>query len=110
MRPGVPYRIYGRIRGLAPEAARELAAIAPFDTARAGAGGIEIEHEGRYVDVEEFLARAVALLSEGGDGDVDVIDEEAWTITRYALRPGDFQAVSHGLDDVLDHTKGEGNF
>jgi len=110
MRPGVDFRIYGRIRGLSPEAAGKLAAEAPFETARAVAGGIEIEHEGRYVDVEEFLARAVSLLPEGGDGDVDVIDHEAWTITRYALRPGDLQAVSHGLDDVLDHTKNEGNF
>lgn len=110
MRPGVDVRIYGRIRGLAPDVARELAALAPFDTATAGPDGIEIEHEGRHVDVEEFLARAVAALGEGGDGDVDVIDEEAWTITRYALRRGAFEAVSHGLDDVLDHTKAEGNF
>lgn len=110
MRPGVDYRIYGRIRGLLQDAAARLAAEAPFEVARAGAEGLEIEHEGRYVDVEEFLARAVMLLGEGGDGDVDVIDNEAWTITRYALRPGAFEAVSHGLDDVLDHTKGEGNF
>jgi hypothetical protein len=110
MRPGVDFRIYGRIRGLSPDVAVKLAAEAPFETARAEAGGIEIEHEGRFVDVEEFLARAVSLLPEGGDGDVDVIDEEAWTITRYALRPRGFEAVSHGLDDILDHTKGEGNF
>ncbi len=110
MRPGAEYRIYGRIRGIGPDVARTLAAEAPFDTVGVEEDGLSFEHEGRYVDAEGFVSLAVTLLPEGADGDVDVIDEAEWAITRYALRAGAFEAVRHGLDDVLEHTKGEGNF
>ncbi|QLA15116.1 hypothetical protein [Desulfolutivibrio sulfoxidireducens] len=110
MRPGVDCRVYGRIRGIGREVAALVAAEAPFDTVEMEADGISFEHEGRFVDAREFVARAVGFLPEGAEGDVDVIDNEAWTITRYALRGGAFEVTRHGLDDVLEHTKGEGNF
>ncbi len=110
MRPGVEYRIYGRIRGIGPDVGQALAAEAPFDMVKVEEDGLSFEHEGRFVDTEGFVSLAVTLLPEGADGDVDVIDEPEWTITRYALRAGAFEVVRHGLDDVLEHTKGEGNF
>jgi hypothetical protein len=110
MRAGADCRVYGRITGIGREVAEGLAAEAPFDTVEVMGDGLSFEHEGRYVDAEGFMARAVEVMPEGAEGDADVIDGSEWTITRYALRPGAFEAVRHGLDDVLEHTKGEGNF
>lgn len=109
MRLGPDLRVYGEIRGLSSEAWARLAPDCPFATADYADGVLAIEHEGRWVDSEAFLAALVAALGPDGEGHADLIDNEAWTITRCALGPGKLDCQTFGLDDVLENTKGEGN-
>lgn len=102
-------RVYGEARGLAPEAWAGLASDCPFEGANYRDGVLEVEHEGRWVDADAFLEALASALSLGGEGHADVIDNEAWTITRYVLTPGKCASQVFGIDDVLEHTKGEGN-
>ena len=102
-------RVYGEVRGLAPEAWARLAPQCPFETADYRAGVLGMEHEGRWVDAETFLEALARELSPGGDGHADVIDNEAWTITRYVWDDGKWKSQSFEIDDVLESGKSEGN-
>lgn len=102
-------RVYAEARGLTPEAWAGLVADCPFEEAVYAAGTLEIEYEGRFVDADSFLEALCAALSPGGSGHADVIDNDAWTITRYLLSPGKCASQAFGIDDVLENTKSEGN-
>ncbi len=104
------YRVYGEARGLAPEAWAALASVCPFEEADYRDGTLAFEYEGRWVDADGFLEALAEALSPDGEGHADVIDNDAWTITRYVLSPGTCESRTFGIDDVLDSTtKGEGN-
>ena len=107
MKPAL--RVYGEVRGLSPEAWDRLVADCPLDTATYSDGVLEFEHEGGWVDVEGFLEALAQALSPQGSGHADVIDNDAWTITRSTLAPGVVSSQTFGVDDVLENTKGEGN-
>ncbi|WP_428562772.1 MAG: hypothetical protein ACP59X_22280 [Solidesulfovibrio sp. DCME] len=102
-------RVYGQARGLSPEAWAGLAAACPFEGAAYADGVLEIEYEGRFLDADSFLEALCDALSPGGSGHADVIDNDAWTITRYGLSPGRCTSQTFGIDDVLENTKSEGN-
>lgn len=102
-------RVYGEVRGLSPEAWTGLEPQCPLSGVTYADGGLEIEHEGGWVDVDSFLEALCTVLSPGGGGHADRIDNEAWTITRYTLAPGKCSSQQFGIDDVLENTKGEGN-
>jgi hypothetical protein len=95
-------RVYGLVRGLAPEAARELATRLPFEHASPKGEVLDIEHEGVFVDVEQGAETIAQALPPGGSASLDVIDHEAWTVTRYRIAPGRVTARAFGVDDVLD--------
>ena len=109
MRVGPDMRIYGEVRGLPAAAWATLAPECPFAAATYAADVLSIEHEGHWVEVEPFMESVVAALRPDGEGHLDVIDNEAWTITRYTLGPGKCVSQSFGIDDVLENTKSEGN-
>ena len=102
-------RIYGEVRGLSVDAWERLAPECPFETADYADGVLSIEHEGRWADVDPFMDDVAAALAPGGGGHLDVIDNEAWTITRYALSPGVCRSQSFGINDVLENTVKDGN-
>jgi hypothetical protein len=102
-------RVYGEVRGLSETVWQRLALECPFAGVSFTAGVLAIEHEGRWVDGAPFLEAVVAALGPGGEGHVDLIDNEAWTITRCALAPGKLDCRTFGLDEVLENTKSEGN-
>lgn len=103
------FRVYGEVRGLSAEAWTRLAGECPFESALYNEGSLEFEHEGRWLDADGFLETLVQALSPEGAGHADVIDNDAWTITRYVLGPGKVASQQFGIDDVLENTKGEGN-
>ena len=109
MAAGPDYRVYGEIRGLAPQAWARLAGECPLETADYADGILSLEHEGRWVDVAGFMDAVAAVLEPQASGHCDAIDNDAWTITRFALRPGEALSQTFGIDDVLENTKGEGN-
>lgn len=103
-------RVYGEIRGLDRAAWEALAGVCPFAAARSAAGVVSFTHEGGWVDAEAFVQAVAAALGPDGEGDVDIIDNAAWTFTRYRLIPGNIEKQSFGIDDVLEHTKQEGHY
>ncbi|MEA4836461.1 MAG: hypothetical protein VB133_15225 [Anaeromusa sp.] len=102
-------RVYGEVRGLPPEAWAALAPDCPFEDVAYADGELAFEYEGRFLDADSFLEALCEALSPGGGGHADVIDNDAWTITRYALAPGKCDSQTFGIDDVLENTKNEGN-
>jgi hypothetical protein len=102
-------RIYGEVHGLADAVWAELSRECPFEAAVYEGGVLAIEHEGRWVDADAFMETVAAALAPSGEGHVDVIDNEAWTITRYTLASGKCSAQLFNIDDVLESTKSEGN-
>jgi len=110
MRSAVDCRLYGEISGIGDNLFLRLEGHLPPEAASFAGGVMEIEYEGRAVDLEDFLAEAAELMPPGSAGHLDHIDNELWRVNRYTLRPGGFDLESYGVDDVLDHTKAEGNF
>jgi hypothetical protein len=102
-------RLYGEVRGLSETAWAALAPDCPFEGAVYAGGVLAIEHEGGFVDAESFMEAVAGAMGPGGEGHLDVIDNEAWTITRYTLTPGKSIFQSFNINDVLENTKSEGN-
>jgi hypothetical protein len=102
-------RVYGEVRGLAAAAGAGLAAVCPFETAEYADGVLALEHEGRWADVDGFIDALAAVTDAGCHGHLDVIDNDAWTITRYVLAAGKMTSQTFGINDVLENTVSEGN-
>ena len=61
------------------------------------------------MDSDSFLEALCDGLSPGGGGHADVIDNDAWTITRYVVDKGRMTSQTFGINDVLENTVKEGN-
>jgi hypothetical protein len=102
-------RGYGEIRGLSRDAWTRLALDCPLEGADWAEGVLTLEHEGRWVDAMPFLEELARAMAPDGDGHADIIDNEAWTITRCRVCPGNLDCQEFGLNDVLENTVAEGN-
>ena len=109
MSVGPDLRVYGEVRGLTEAAWASLAVECPFETADYAAGVLTLEHEGRWVDAAEFLEALAGGTGAGGAGHCDVIDNEAWTITRFVLADGKWSSQTFGINDILENTVKDGN-
>uniref|UniRef100_A0A7C4AI13 Uncharacterized protein n=1 Tax=Fundidesulfovibrio putealis TaxID=270496 RepID=A0A7C4AI13_9BACT len=111
MRSGKPaFRLYGAVTLSDAAMAARLADTLPHGAARQDGASLDVDYAGHWVDVDAFLDLAATLLQPGQDGHLDVFDDDEGRITRYDLLPGAHQSVSHRYDDILEHTKGEGNW
>lgn len=110
MRALSDYRVYGQVWGLTEELFEGIADETPFETADFEEGVLVLEHEGCWIDVESAVEDIASILPEGGEGYVDFIDNLDWTVTRYVIFPGGYESETYSCDDILEHTKGEGNF
>ncbi|OLN25087.1 hypothetical protein DVDV_3632 [Desulfovibrio sp. DV] len=106
---GPDLRVYGEVRGLSEAAWARLADECPFETADYADGVLSLEHEGRWVDVESFMDALAGAVDAGGQGHLDSIDNDAWTITRYVLEAGKMTSQTFGINDVLENTVKDGN-
>ena len=106
-RPDV--RVFGQVRLADAAAVARLAETLPDDAASQDGGALEIDFQGFYIDVEPFLELAAALMRPGDSGHLDHFDDEHGVLTRYDLLPGGHESRSHRYDDILEHTKNEGN-
>lgn len=93
-----------------PARLRALADTLPEDAAVLNGDTLDVEYAGFHRDIAEFLAAADRMLRPGESGHLDVFDDSAGVIIRYDLAPGGHTWVSHSYDDILEHTKGEGNW
>lgn len=82
-----PLRIYGQVRGLAPERLEELSSqeLDPFQLVD---GQLEADYLGSYLDIEPLLQKIAGALGPEGRGQVDYLDYQDWELIRYQLEPG----------------------
>ena len=106
-RPDV--RVYGQVRLAEAAAGGRVAAALPDDAASVDGHTLEIDFQGFYIDVEPFLELAAELMRPGDSGHLDHFDDEHGVLIRYDLHPGAHESKSHRYDDILEHTKNEGN-
>lgn len=109
-RPGVEFRLYGQIRLRDPEALASLGDLLPSQAGKIQDNLLEIDYEGWTVDLEPFLAMAAQVMQAGDEGHVDVFDDQAGLFTRAELAPGGHDLKTYRYDDILEHTKREGNW
>lgn len=111
MRSGKPdFRLFGQVRLAGSGEYGKLSAALPHDAASLKDGVLDIDYAGFFVDTEDFLDLAASLMKPGDEGHLDVFDDENRVLTRYDLAPGGHESKSHRYDDILEHTKGEGNW
>lgn len=103
-------RAYGQVESASPATLFALQATLPDDAARVDADSLEIDHEGVFFDPEDFLEAAAVLLAPGEGGHLDLFDEDERRLTRFELAHGGHSAKTFRYDDILEHTKGEGNW
>ena len=103
-------RLFGQVTMADPQALRALAATLPDEAASLDANVLDIEYAGFHLDVDDFLDTAARLMHPGDSGHLDVFDDEAGLLTRLELAPGGHDSKSHRYDDIMEHTKGEGNW
>lgn len=87
-----------------------LAATLVSDAVSLSGNVMDIDYAGRHTDVEEFLDAASVLMEQGDSGHLDMFDDECGVLTRYELSRGGHTSKTHRYDDILEHTKGEGNW
>ncbi|THB68925.1 MAG: hypothetical protein D6E12_05655 [Desulfovibrio sp.] len=95
-------RVYAELSGLTAEACQTLAGSYPFEDVSCKDGEAELEFEGVYFPVEEFVEEAAQVLGKDGTGTVDVIDHGEWTFTRYRIKYGEWTFKTRQVDDSLD--------
>ena len=82
----------------------------PNEAAQMSGPTLDIDYEGLALDPRDFLDLAAEILRQGDTGHLDVFDDQAGVFTRYELTPGERAAKSFRYDDILEHTKREGNW
>lgn len=107
-------KAYGRLRPVSREDFTRLAGLLPEDAATLDEKDprgptLDIEHVGRWFDPQPYLD-ATAVLAGKVEAHLDYIDLVDWTIRRLELAPGGWEGPERNLDDILEHTKGEGNW
>ena len=111
MRSGKPdFRVFGQVTSSDPAGLAALGHTLPLDAWSVAGHRLDIEYAGRFLDVEEFLAAAATAMLPGDEGHLDIFDDEAGRLTRMTLACGGHTSKSHRYDDILEHTKGEGNW
>lgn len=102
-------KVYGNLFP-ADEADREALAKACAGRVPAGDGEavaregdlVRISFEGLYFPVDEVLEALAARLNPGQQGKLDVLDLEAWRMTRHLFAGGSITSRAAPLNNVLD--------
>jgi hypothetical protein len=95
-------RVYADVHGLSPEAFEEIRHSMPFNQVVYKDTILNVDFEGHYIDVEPFLADIARLLSPGGWGKLDYIDQIDYALTRYSILPGEYKHVDVHVDSVVE--------
>ena len=102
-------KVYGNLFP-AQEADREALALACADRVPAGDGEavmlegdlVRISFEGLYFPVDEVLEAFATRLKPAQQGKLDVLDLEAWRLTRHLFAEGRITSRTAPLNNVLD--------
>lgn len=95
-------RVYGDFHRFPPEAFKQVEDSIPFEQVDYADNVLRVDHEGKYLDVDDFLEKILSLLPEDGWGALEYIDHVEWEVTRYTLRNGKIESKTFPADNVLD--------
>ena len=98
-----PMRIYGSIHGFDREKQKYLQReLDPEVFVWHGNDRLEVEYEGKYLDLEPDLDRIASALAGHGQGHVDCIDHESWNVYRYLILPGSWTCKQVDPDGAME--------
>ncbi|GAB7023536.1 hypothetical protein [Salidesulfovibrio brasiliensis] len=95
-------RIYGDFHGLTPEKFEMIKDEIPLDQVDYEDNVLRIDHEGVYIDMDDFIERMAEVLGDEGRGAVEFIDHVEWEVTRYTIEKGRISSKKVKVDNVLD--------
>lgn len=100
-------RVYGDVSGLSPDDFEEIRHELPFEKIVYQNGVLNVDYEGHYIDIDDFLEEITKRLGKEGWAKVDYIDHIDWKLTRYEISNGKCSAHEVNVDAVLEPTKNE---
>ncbi len=95
-------QIYGDFFGISPDAYKLLQEKLPFADVSFSGNSLHVGHEGSFLLVDEILSDISKLMNDKGDGKLDVIDKQEWTLTRYHVKKDSVIEKKINIDNVLD--------
>ena len=98
-------RVYGDVHGLSEKDFDELKCKIPFNKIVYKNEVLNVDYEGHFIDIEDFLKELQKRLPKTGWAKVDFIDHIDWKLTRYEIIDGKFSFREVNVDAVLESTK-----
>ncbi len=94
-------RTYGDFHGLSQEDFEAIRDEIPYPQVEFKDGVLKVDHEGKFIWIDDFLDRMVELLGDKGWGGVDFIDHLDKKLTRYDIRGGKMTKKTIDFDQAL---------
>ncbi len=100
-------RVYGDVHGLSEKDFEDLKLELPFEKIVYKDKVLNVDYEGHYIDIDDFLEEMVKRLPPEGWAKVDFIDHVDWKLTRYEIENNKMTSHDVNVDAVLEPTKNE---
>lgn len=94
-------RAYGDFHGLSQADYEAIRDEIPFPQVEYRDGVLKVDHEGKFIWIDDFLERVAGLLGDKGWGGVDFIDHLDKKLTRYDIRNGKISSKTIDFDQAL---------
>lgn len=95
-------RAYGDIQGFGPEAYEEIKDSIPFPQVEYNPEkrSLHVDHEGKFIWIDDFLDQVCELMDEDGWGEVDFLDHQDLILTRHSLKKGGYTSLERPFNQV----------
>lgn len=100
-----PCRVYADVVGLSPEAFEKIKTAMPFTQVDYDGHTLRVDHEGEFLDVDDFLSTVMELMNPDGWAHLDYIDNLDYTLTRYRIENGKMTERIVDVDSVVELQK-----
>ena len=94
-------RVYGHVEHVDSDAC-ELSEEFDFTEFSCEDGDLELEYEGKFFFIDDFLERLENSLLPESKGRIDYIDQQAFTMTRFTIEQGAINRKKVDLNNVLE--------
>ena len=100
-------RVYGDVQGLTQQDFEEIKHGLPFNKVVFKDNLLNVDYEGHFIDIDDFLEELIKRLPETGWAKIDYIDHIDWALTRHEINNGKLSSRAINIDAVLEPTKNE---
>ncbi|OEU71542.1 MAG: hypothetical protein BA863_14935 [Desulfovibrio sp. S3730MH75] len=98
-------RVYGDVSGLSQKDFDEMKDELPFNKVVYKDEVLNVDYEGHYIDIDDFLEELVKRLPKAAWAKVDFIDHVEWHLTRHEILEGKLTSRTVNADHALESTK-----